>query len=171
MKNKTPIPQPRSPSKSFANLKNIVSEKEHGFTLIELIVVIIIVGILAAVGITQYSSIVEQGRIAEAKVRIGVMLKLAQEYNLNNGTTVGITNSYAGVDNTCSSTDYYKYHLEDISASRLWLGAQRCTSGGKQPNGSSPYQFAYDWNPQTGIGVWRCRAYPDDGTPCYGYSY
>jgi len=32
----------------FIKPKNIVSEKEHGFTLVELIIVIIIVGILAA---------------------------------------------------------------------------------------------------------------------------
>ncbi len=42
----------------FANFKNIVSEKEHGFTLIEIIIVIIIVGILAAVGMTQYGNTV-----------------------------------------------------------------------------------------------------------------
>ncbi|MBU0547795.1 MAG: prepilin-type N-terminal cleavage/methylation domain-containing protein, partial [Candidatus Omnitrophica bacterium] len=33
-----------------------------GFTLIELIVVIIIVGILASVGMTQYTKVVEKGR-------------------------------------------------------------------------------------------------------------
>ncbi|MHB8158241.1 MAG: prepilin-type N-terminal cleavage/methylation domain-containing protein [Desulfocucumaceae bacterium] len=48
----------------------------RSFTLIELIVVIIIVGILAAVGISQYSLTVEKARTAEAKVRIGAMRQL-----------------------------------------------------------------------------------------------
>ena len=52
---------------------------KKAFTLIEIIIVIIIVGILAALGISQYSIIVERGRITEAKTRLGTMRQLAQE--------------------------------------------------------------------------------------------
>jgi prepilin-type N-terminal cleavage/methylation domain-containing protein len=40
---------------------------KKGFTLLELIVVIVIIGVLATLGLTQYASMVERGRSAEAK--------------------------------------------------------------------------------------------------------
>jgi len=169
MKNKTPIPQPRSPSKSSTTFKNIVSEKEHGFTLIELIVVIIIVGILAAVGISQYSATVEKSRLAEAKIRIGAMRKLAQEYYLNNGTMTGVTDADLGADNTCTSNSFYRYTTAGVVApTDLNMYAIRCTSGGKTPNVSRQYQFFMNFYPSTGGSLWRCT-YIDDGSSCFGY--
>lgn len=110
----------------------------RSFTLIELIVVIIIVGILAAVGMTQYSTIVEKSRLAEAKIRIGAMRQLTQEYYMNNGAVDGITNADVGVDNTCASNSYYQYWVGLMGGiGGVGLVADRCTSGGKTPNASS----------------------------------
>ena len=141
---------------------------KRGFTLIELIVVIIIVGILAAVGMTQYSSIVEKARTAEAKVHIGTMRQLAYEYYLNNGSLAGITNADVGVTNTCTSTDYYTYWSYDAS-SWLSLVATRCTSGGKSPDVdvSRQYYIAMKWYPSTGLVRWVC-VYILSGRSCFG---
>jgi len=113
---------------------------KRGFTLIELIVVIIIVGVLAALGLSQYSLTVEKSRVAEARVRISAMSKLAYEYYLNNGTFVGISNEYLGIDATCYPTDYYRYVQNVATASSVSLYAYRCTSGG---GGKSPPGPAY----------------------------
>jgi len=171
MEDRTRIPQPKSPIKSFINFKNIVSEKEHGFTLIELIVVIIIVGILAAVGISQYSATVEKSRLAEAKVRIGAMRQLVYEYYLNNGSVTAITNSDVGADGGCHPTDYYSYSLPGWGSGAQFrsLLARRCATGGKTPNTTRTYDFVMVYYPGTGQSTWYCY-YSDDSSPCFGYS-
>ena len=47
--------------------------RKHGFTLIEIVVVIIIVGIFSCLGFTQYTKVVEKGRTAEAKSILGAL--------------------------------------------------------------------------------------------------
>ncbi|TAM38924.1 prepilin-type N-terminal cleavage/methylation domain-containing protein [bacterium] len=167
MENKIPIPQPKSPAKFFTTFKRNIPEKEHGFTLIELIVVIIIVGILAALGISQYSLIVEKSRLAEAKIRIGTMRQLAYEYYLNNGSMTGIMNSDVGVDATCSSTSYYGYLVADITSTKVNLFASRCSSGGKTPNASNVYNFYLAFYPN-GESTWHC--FYANGGACFGFS-
>jgi len=141
-----------------------------GFTLIELIVVIIIVGILAAIGLSQYSTTVEKSRLAEAKIRLGNMRQLAQEYYWQNGSFDGITNADVGVDNTCSSTNFYQYQRTGLTSSSVYLFALRCTSGGKIPNASRQYEVFLTFVPSTGSSSWHCR-WIDDDTPCFGMPY
>ncbi len=140
----------------------------RSFTLIELIVVIIIVGILAAVGISQYSLTVEKSRLAEAKVRIGAMRQLVYEYYLNNGTKANITDSDVGVNNICSSSDFYRYTTTyGGGALYLNLSAYRCTINGKTPDASREYLYFLRFYPATGGTSWYCH-YTDDSSPCFG---
>jgi len=138
---------------------------KRGFTLIEIIVVIIIVGILAAVGLSQYSATVEKSRLAEAKVRIGAMRQLAYQYYLENGSLTGVQNADVGVDSTCASTGFYSYAIGDYGTNAN-LTATRCTSGGKTPNASRLYYYYMTYYPGTGQSDWRCRY--DDFSPCFG---
>jgi len=140
---------------------------KRGFTLIELIIVIIIVGILAAVGISQYSTTVEKSRIAEAKIRIGVMRQLAYEYYLNNGSLTGITNSDLGVDDTCTSAGFYRYNIWGVPSDSITLRAIRCQSGGKTPDCSYFYGIYMTYYPGTDQGVWHCYLAGYTG-PCFG---
>ncbi|MFA4854719.1 MAG: prepilin-type N-terminal cleavage/methylation domain-containing protein [Candidatus Omnitrophota bacterium] len=150
----------------FTNLKNIVSEKEYGFTLIELIVVIIILGILAALGITQYSNVVERGRVAEARMRIGVMRQLATEYYWEKGTLLGLNQPWLGVDNTCSSNGFYRCRMGTLEEDRVNLSCVRCVEGegGKNPSGAY-YNIFLRWTPATGLQEWFCT---DDAGSCVG---
>ncbi len=104
---------------------------KRGFTLIELIVVIIIVGILASIGLTQYSKTVERGRGAEARMILGDIRKIAYEYWLQNGTLTGITNSYLnigvssdqipGSPGACRSSHWFRYSFTTVTASLIQL--------------------------------------------------
>ena len=137
------------------------------FTLIELIVVIIIVGILAAMGISQYSLMVEKARTAEAKVRLGVMRQLAYEYYLNNGSVTGMGSDDLGVDNTCHSTDFYRYRVNAYSATNVNLYADRCTGGGKTPNATREYLLWMTFVPSTGASP-LCCWWSDNYGHCFG---
>ena len=119
---------------------------KKGFTLLELIVVIIIIGILATLGFTQYTLVVERGRTAEARVILGQLRTAEIAYNQENGTYTGIGNIYVGAPQSCTSTHYFSY-----GASASWPAAcggagwatiaTRCTSGGKSPTYSTAYSL------------------------------
>ncbi len=115
---------------------------KKAFTLLELIIVIIIVGILAVLGLTQYTKQLESARAGEAKNNLGAMRKLAYEYYLKNGTLATFTNSDAGIGtdglpNSCSASYYFRYYTGPAGTTYVELKAVRCTSGGKSPQGTS----------------------------------
>ncbi len=56
-----------------------------GFTLIELLVVVLIIGILSAIALPQYTKTVERSRIAEARILLDSMYKAYQLCELANG--------------------------------------------------------------------------------------
>lgn len=138
------------------------------FTLIELIIVIIIVGILASLGLTQYSSVVEKSRLVEAKIRIGVMRNLAYQYYLENGTLEGLREEDVDVEvvPNCVSTSFYSYYLLSNFPPVVSLAAGRCTSGGKTPNAAREYVYYLEFNPSTGSDTWHC--FYMDGSSCFG---
>lgn len=53
---------------------------KKGFTLVELIIVIIIVGILASVAMGQYAKVVEKSRYAEANTILGSLRSMQMAY-------------------------------------------------------------------------------------------
>jgi len=119
---------------------------KKGFTLLELIVVIIIIGILATLGLTQYTSVVEKGRSAEAKGVLGEVRTIEVAYNQENGAYGAITALPVSVPTSCASTHYFYYAQNTNTAT-----ATRCTgTDGKQPGGATASTITVNFD----TGVW-----------------
>ena len=57
-----------------------LNNKQSGFTLIELMIVIVIIGILVAIGYPSYARYLERGHKAEAQATMLEILQMAQQY-------------------------------------------------------------------------------------------
>lgn len=127
---------------------------KRSFTLLELIVVIIIIGVLATLGFTQYTKIVEKGRTAEAKSVLGRMRQHGWEQYYAAGAfsdswegwDINQDNS-GGIPINCRPSHYSYYRVSGESPTGFVGTATRCTSGGKSPDYSSAYTITLTVTP------------------------
>jgi prepilin-type N-terminal cleavage/methylation domain-containing protein len=61
-------------------------QNKKGFTLLELIIVIIVIGILVAMALPQFTKVAERGRIAKAKGYLDMFRKAEGVYHAINST-------------------------------------------------------------------------------------
>jgi len=143
-----------------------------GFTLLELLIVIIIVGIMATLGLTQYTATVERSRGAEARQILGqlrtVCAALYLDSNnvtactLGGGANLSLGTGAAGThtipSSACAVSHYFLYTaVPDPAPNVLSLRAQRCPAGGagKDPGfGSSDRYLNLTVDYSAGTGIW-----------------
>ena len=96
---------------------------KKAFTLIELLVVVLIIGILSAIALPQYTIAVEKSRVAEALINGKALLEAQELYKLANGNYNGTSfdvldfeisgcTKNASNDGVCY-TKYFIYRVED----------------------------------------------------------
>lgn len=115
---------------------------KRAFTLLELIVVIVIIGVLATLGIIQYGKVVERGRSAEARSILGTLRKLQINYYLEHGTYCCQEGGVAGLGmdlplatTSCWPAYYFAYGC--YSGSGV-CAAMRCATSGYFAGGKPP---------------------------------
>ena len=80
---------------------------KKGFTLIELMIVVAIVGILAAIAIPAYLDYTVKAKLTEVSAAMDALATAATEYHASVGKFPAATDAYADVDGFAAvSTDY-----------------------------------------------------------------
>ncbi|MBH6206416.1 pilin [Neisseria meningitidis] len=98
---------------------------QKGFTLIELMIVIAIVGILAAVALPAYQDYTARAQVSEAILLAEGQKSAVTEYYLNHGTWPG-DNTSAGV---ATSTDIKGKYVEKVEVKNGVVTAEMKSSG------------------------------------------
>ena len=106
-------------------------KKDQGFTLIELMIVVAIIGILAAIAIPNFMTYQAKARQSEAKVNLGGMFTTATSYFAENNTFSVPTADTLGYK-PAGTSKYDLYYGGQAAASFLITpsaGGSACTTG------------------------------------------
>ena len=136
---------------------------KRGFTLLELMVVIIILGVLATLGVMQYQAAIEKSRGAEARQILGQLRSSCAAIYMAEGSTDNCDegNLRVGADNdmipdTCRATHYFSYAVTTNSGDQLVVEGTRCATGdgGKSPDADTAHTLELDTDYAAGTDTW-----------------
>ena len=123
--------------------------KKQGFTLIELMVVIVIMGILAAVAVPKLFGMIAKSKASEIGPAAGTYVKLQDAYISESGTGIG---DWKLIGYKMASTSNFKYY-EGTTEGGLTAGTSVLLSAGKQAGWKAKNNGAL--NDCQANGVWR----------------
>lgn len=120
-----------------------MTKRRAGFTLVELVIVIVVIGILAAVAIVQYVASVERGRTSEARLLLQQIRSAQKNHKIDYGEYATLMEQLdVEAPESCTGTHYYRY---SVNATEAIATASRCTSGGKSPDYSREYNITINY--------------------------
>jgi prepilin-type N-terminal cleavage/methylation domain-containing protein len=116
------------------------SISNKGFTLFELLIVIVMVGVLATIAVNYYSQIFEKARADEAKQGLWEIRVALGQYRMDHRNPpsgmADLQLSSSEFPTVCRPDKYFRYNVTSTRAI-----ATRCTVGGKGPQGRIAYNI------------------------------
>jgi prepilin-type N-terminal cleavage/methylation domain-containing protein len=135
-------------------------KKDRGFTIVELLIVIVVIGILAAITIVAYNGVQNRARTSAAESAANTVVKKAEAYNADEGSYPDASTDLTG------AADSETYALSGITFSGSDLAAAP-----SDPN-TVDFSVCPTTGTQTGveIGYWNfttgARATKTAGSGC-----
>lgn len=118
-------------------------KSDHGFSLIELMIVVAVIGILAAVAYPSYTDSVLKGRRAQARTALVELLQQQERYMTQRNCYLGFTTNSSGVATasapspstacggvTASSVPFKTFAGDNLSSASYLLSATVCPGSG-----------------------------------------
>jgi type IV pilus assembly protein PilA len=121
-------------------------QNQKGFTLIELMIVVAIIGILAAVAIPQYQNFTRKSKASEAKVILDAIITSEGAYFAEQDT---VTNNKTNIGNPDGPGEYFTYALTTVNATNVRAVATPNTTAGVNAGLVSTWAMTY--NGSTGV--------------------
>jgi len=135
------VPGGQNPIEEGRDMKNLRKKRgDAGFTMVELMIVVLVVGVLAAIAVPLYGKYIKNARITEATAKIGEILTACKSYaqsnpNNNNNPTWPGPNS-AGIDLT--PTDNFTYGISTTGGEDATTTALTITATGQNKMAGPP---------------------------------
>jgi type IV pilus assembly protein PilA len=119
-------------------MKNYLKMTKDGFTLVELMIVVAIIGVLASIAVPQYSKFQAKSRQSEVRIQLGATYTVEQSFAAENSTyTLCLGQTGYNRDGT---KFYYTIGFDDTSAG----ATTSCQPGAAGVGACTVYQWQFD---------------------------
>jgi len=123
-----------------------MENKQTGFTLVELMIVVAIVGILAGIGYPSYSAYIMNNNRNDAKTALFKAQLLQEQFYLDNrqyatSLTIGAANTLSGWDD---DSDYYSFSFSASSTVNNYTIIATAEAGSTQASDTNCASFTID---------------------------